>query len=48
MARLLPAFFTSGGSGGKSAFAGAHPRRKHLVLTVKSVSEIDSDSDIQI
>jgi hypothetical protein len=27
----------------KSAFAGVHPRRKHLVLTVKSASEIDSD-----
>jgi hypothetical protein len=27
----------------KSAFAGIHPRRRHLVLTVKSASEIDSD-----
>jgi hypothetical protein len=27
----------------KSAFAGVHPRRKHLVLTVKAASKIDSD-----
>ena len=27
----------------KSAFAGVHPRRKHLVFTVKSAAEIDSD-----
>lgn len=27
----------------KSAFAGVHPRRKHLVLTVKAASAINSD-----